>query len=135
MSASFFFKKAFFKMRIERLKKRPDFIAAHKQGDKWVTPVLVVQLRQRKDVEHFSSNALRVGFTASKKVGNAVARNRVKRRMRAVASDLLSNYEAKGCDIVLIGRRTTRLCDFEDISKNLKWALKKLGLKKIEPEI
>ena len=59
-----------------------------------------MQARQRDDDE----TGLRVGFTCSKKVGNAVARNRAKRRLREVARQMLSLYGRLGWDYVLIGK-------------------------------
>ena len=61
---------------------------------------MMVQGRDRRD----GDPVIRVGFTCSKKVGNAVARNRAKRRLRAVARDVLNEAGQPGWDYVLIGR-------------------------------
>jgi ribonuclease P protein component len=82
------------------LQHRRDFLAAAKAA-KAVTNSLILQDRRRND----SSDAIRVGFTASKKVGNAVARNRAKRRMRALARDLIPENGRAGHDYVLIARK------------------------------
>ena len=66
------------------MKTRKDFLAAAR-AEKWVGPVMLVQQRDRED----ESPDVRVGFTASKKVGNAIARNRAKRRLRAISAELL----------------------------------------------
>ncbi len=71
--------------------------------------------------------APRVGFTASKRVGNAVARNRVKRRLRAVVDEVLPLYAAPGHDYVVIGRRATLERDYEDLKGDLRQALERLG--------
>jgi ribonuclease P protein component len=63
-------------------------------------PGMMVQGRDRHD----GDPAIRVGFTCSKKVGNAVARNRAKRRLRAVAREVLNDAGQPGWDYVLIGR-------------------------------
>lgn len=84
-----------------RLKKRRDFLAAAK-ARKWATPGFVLQARDRGDEAR--SEPARIGFTASKKVGNAVARNRAKRRLRALTQSRAANLMRPGWDYVLIGR-------------------------------
>jgi len=70
---------------------------------------------------------VRVGFTCSKKVGNAVARNRAKRRLRAIASEVLLKNAQAGWDYVLIGRHdATAQRDFIDLKNDLKYAMKKV---------
>ena len=66
---------------MERLKRRQDFVAAAKAAYA-AMPGMVVQARDRKDANH-----PRVGFTATKKLGNAVIRNRIKRRLREIAPE------------------------------------------------
>lgn len=87
----------------------------------------MVQARKRREGETEQSDQIRVGFTCSKKVGNAVARNRAKRRMREVARALLPILGKPGWDYVLIGRaETTAARPFEDLKGDLKYALNKL---------
>ncbi|MAV46725.1 MAG: ribonuclease P protein component [Alphaproteobacteria bacterium TMED89] len=84
------------------MKTRKDFLAAAR-AEKWVGPVMLVQQRDRED----ANPKVRVGFTASKKVGNAVARNRAKRRLRALSAELLEGSAQPGCDYVWIAKRGT----------------------------
>ena len=65
---------------ITRLKRRRDFVSITRRGQKWATPGLVLQSHRRKDAETTSRDGIRVGFTVTKKVGNAVIRNRARRR-------------------------------------------------------
>lgn len=104
------------------LKHRREFLAAAR-GRKAVTDSLIVQDRRRQDGE----SRVGVGFTASKKVGNAVARNRAKRRMRALARDVFPDFGEPGHDYVLIARRdaTTDL-PFETLRQDLRRALARL---------
>lgn len=104
------------------LKKRSDFLRAaraRRQG----TASMMVQMHNRGD----DDPATRVGFTCSKKVGNAVARNRAKRRLREAARAVLPVHGNAGCDYVLIGRaETTAQRPFDQLIGDLRYALKKL---------
>ena len=104
------------------LKNRSDFLLAaraRRQG----TKAMMVQGRDRRD----GDPAIRVGFTCSKKVGNAVARNRAKRRLREVARMVLPGKGKPGWDYVLIGRKdATAERAFEDLKGDLRFALKRL---------
>ena len=104
------------------LKSRKDFLRAAR-GRREATPGFVLQGIDRKD----SASEIRVGFTCSKKVGNAVARNRAKRRLRALAYASLGEHGRPGWDYVLIGRReTTADLPFKDLLKSLHRALDKM---------
>lgn len=70
----------------------------------------------------------RYGLTATTKIGNAVIRNRARRRLRALALDVLASHAATGHDYVLIARNVTATCAYEDLKKELVTALKKLGV-------
>ena len=109
---------------LETLKKRADFIRASKARWKG-TSSLTLQARKRHDDE--SATGIRVGYTCSKKVGNAVARNRAKRRLREVARLVLADKGRDGWDYVLIGRaQATVNQPFDMLLENLRFALKKL---------
>ena len=105
---------------MQRLKRRQDFIAAAKASHA-AMPGMVVQARDRKD-----NAAPRVGFTVTKKQGHAVARNRIKRRLREIARLHLEGQAQAGFDYVLIGRAQAAERDFADLRQDLNSALKRL---------
>ena len=105
---------------MERLKRRQDFVAAARALYA-AMPGMVVQMRARGD-----DAPARVGFTATKKIGNAVVRNRVKRRLRELARLQLATVARPGHDYVLIGRAPTFERAFPDLAKDLSSALKRL---------
>ncbi len=107
---------------LETLKSRADFLAAAR-GRKQGTKGFLLQARKRDD----GSDAIRVGFTCSRKLGNAVARNRAKRRLREVARSVLPKHGRPGWDYVLVGRpQATTIRDFQDLISDLRYALKKM---------
>ena len=110
---------------IQTLAKRSDFLAAARARHR-ATPGFVVQARQRTTPDAATA-PIRVGFTCSKKVGNAVARNRAKRRLRAIARAVLPEHGRAGWDYVLIGRLDkTASRDFAVMQRDLTDALEKL---------
>ncbi len=116
------------------LKKRREFLAVASTRKKWAAPGLVLQVRR-----HFADGdagmnggLIRVGLTASKKVGSAVVRNRARRRLRALARQVLANHAIPGCDVVLIARADTTTRPFASLRQDLETGLRRLGLWKLE---
>lgn len=107
---------------VETMTKRRDFLAAAR-AKRQHTKGFVLQARKRSADETHTSE-IRIGYTCSKKVGNAVARNRAKRRLREIARQVLPIKGKPGYDYVLIGRNTvTAERNFEELKGDLRQAL------------
>ncbi len=112
-------------VRLHTLTERADFLRAAR-ARRQAMPGLVLQARKRSPDEGVQV-PIRVGFTCSKKVGNAVARNRAKRRLRAVARAVLPDSGKTGWDYVLIGRAgATAARPYMKLEGDLRTALNKL---------
>ena len=106
---------------MDTIKRRQDFLAAAR-AFAWATRGAVVQARRRSD-----DDPARVGFTVTKKLGNAVRRNRIRRRLREAAKLVLPSQAQTGYDYVLIGRQTTWARPFEKLVKDIDLALEHLN--------
>jgi ribonuclease P protein component len=108
-------------LRLETLKQRADFLRAAK-ARRIACTAFLLQAR-----ETGTPSTARVGFTCSKKIGNAVARNRAKRRLRAVARAVMPAQALPGWDYVLVGRPGATVShDFAAMCDELHSALRKL---------
>jgi len=107
------------------LKRRPDFLRAAR-GRRVVRPGFILQGVQRPP-DDTAGDAIRIGFTCSKKVGNAVARNRAKRRLREIARMVVPGLGRPGWDYVLVGRAgATADLPFTRLYGDLESALRKI---------
>ena len=106
--------------KLQSMPSRRDFLQARNQGQKALARGLVIQAVRR------DSGTWRVGLTASKKIGNAVCRNRARRRMRALARQHLVTMARPGIDYVLIARHDTISCDWQDLVTGLTKAIRYL---------
>jgi ribonuclease P protein component len=105
---------------MERLRQRADFLAAA-SGVKAPAAAFVLQARNRRD-----RGPARFGFTVSKKIGNAVERNRVRRRLREIVRLSAAIRLRAGHDYVLIGRRAALSLPFDRMTNDFEGALRRV---------
>ena len=116
---------------VERLKKRAEFLRVAGTRRKWVTDGLILQGAPRPGIQPEDQSAgenrfARIGFTVTKKVGKAVVRNRVRRRLRAVADLLAPEMALSGWDYVVIGRQQTIERPFDALVEDMRTALRRI---------
>jgi ribonuclease P protein component len=114
---------------LARLKRRADFLRVAAARRRAVRDGVVLQAAPQPDGE---GGELRVGYTASKRVGNAVARNRAKRRLRAAAAEIFGRDGRKGTDYVLIARDKTPSRPYRDLVADLAGALRQVERRRAE---
>jgi ribonuclease P protein component len=105
-----------------RLTRRAEFLRAA-TGKKAAVGGVVLQALKRDD-----QAPARLGFTVTRKVGNAVVRNRTRRRLKEAVRLVLQNEPIFGVDLVLIGRNSTRGREFRELQADIKRALDRVGL-------
>jgi ribonuclease P protein component len=111
---------------MERLRHRADFLAAA-TGAKAPATAFVLQAIRRRD-----GGPVRIGFTVSKKVGNAVERNRVRRRLREIVRRTAPVGMRPGHDYVLIGKRAALVSPFDRMIEEFGGALRRVHTQRSE---
>jgi ribonuclease P protein component len=107
---------------VERLVRRSQYLRVARARKYIVSKGLILQFEIKDPNE--GGNKHRVGFTASKKVGNAVVRNRARRRLKSVVNDVLTSSEERPLDLVLIGRASTPKRSYDELLDDFRFALK-----------
>lgn len=114
------------RVALRRLKRRPEFLRVAGSKRKWAAPGLVLQVGRVPPVEGDGRAAdCGLGFTVTRKVGNAVVRNRAKRRLRAAAERVFPLHAVPGQDYVLIGRKGTLNRPFPALIADMEAALRR----------
>jgi ribonuclease P protein component len=113
--------------KLVTLKRRPEFLGV-RGGGRWATPGFVLEGKQRagKTASAACAKAPRFGFTVSKRVGGAVERNRIRRRLKAAVRDVLLEHARRDYDYVLIARRPALDAAFAALVSDLVDALKRV---------
>ena len=108
--------------KILTFKKRKDFLRVAKQYY-IATHNVVVQAAHSL----CSDENIYVGYTATKKIGNAVVRCKAKRRLRAIVREILFENATQNVDYIFIARNSTAFCDYNELKKDTIFAIKKLN--------
>lgn len=98
----------------ETLKKRSQFVRIARKGERCFSSVCSIQFLKKKE-----ASGVRIGFTATKRLGNAVHRNRAKRRMRALVLDLLNQHSLTKGDYVLIAQKDMLDLSYKEIGQRM----------------
>jgi ribonuclease P protein component len=112
---------------MERLKKRPEYLYVAR-GERWVTTSFVLQVRKRASDENLPA---RTGFTASRKVGNAVLRNRARRRLKEAARLGLQEHLLLGHDYVVVARGAAQSYSFSKLLNDMTISARRVHKKLI----
>lgn len=107
------------------IEKRRDFVLATNVGKRFITGSFILQMNKRAD-DHFAPPPPRFGFTVTKKMGNAVTRNRIKRRLREAVREAATKLALPGHDYVLIPRHKALDCPFPDLLRDMEFAFSRI---------
>ena len=105
-------------MRLARLTQRKEFLAAAEHGRRFRSSAFTVQVLDKP-----AQQGLRLGLTASRKVGNAVKRNRIRRRLREAAKQALASQTERRCDVVIVARSDVLGAKFQTLVADLSIAI------------
>jgi ribonuclease P protein component len=121
---------------VGRLKRRADFLRVAAVRRKWAAPGLILQVAVQPEVPEDSirPESIRVGFTASRKVGNAVKRNRARRRLKALVREMIATGANPGLDLVLIARTATVDRPFDELRRDLQQSLQRTKAARKRPD-
>lgn len=110
------------------LRKRAEFLRVQSTGKKWISPGVILMAAPTQGAN------VTFGLTVTKKLSkSAVVRNRIRRRLRAAAHDVLSLKAKAGVDYVLIGRTESEHLPYDKLCSDLSWCLKRLECLKDTP--
>jgi ribonuclease P protein component len=115
-------------LRLTSVKLRRDFLAANAAGKKFITQSFILQANERGR-DHPVTDLSRVGFTVTKKLGNAVTRNRIRRRLRSAVRSAAPEMKP-GHDYVMIARGKALDCTFGELERDIKFAFSRIHAKK-----
>lgn len=115
--------------KLATLKRRPEFLRV-RGGARWATQAFVLEAKRREG----PAGTPRFGFTVSRKVGGAVERNRIRRRLKAAVRGILADHARCDFDYVLIARRPALDAAFPALKSDIVAALKRVHTKKPRPQ-
>ncbi len=108
------------------IQNRSDFLRAASKGKKFISGTFILQMLNRDATHPVGTHHVRFGFTVTKKMGNAVTRNRIKRRLRQAARQAAMRHTVNGCDYVIISRHKALDCPFSDLLRDMEFAFSRI---------
>jgi|CXWL01.1.fsa_nt_gi ribonuclease P protein component len=108
------------------VKKRKDFLLASASGKKFITNSFILQMLKRADTHPSPVGEVRIGYTVTKKMGGAVVRNRIKRRLREAARPALEKHGQNGHDYIIISRHKALTCNFSELQRDMEFAFTRI---------
>lgn len=115
--------------KLTTIKNRRDFLSAGTHGRKFVVGTFILLAHRRAEDHPEPAQHWRIGFTTTKKLGGAVVRNRIRRRLREAARQALPPLVRPGFDYVLIARSKALACDFSELTRDMAFAFSKIAAK------
>lgn len=109
---------------------RRDFLSAANSGKKFITNSFIVQLRAREAAHPMGTEAIRFGYTVTKKMGNSVIRSRIKRRLREAVRAAALPLATAGYDYVIISRHKALDCPYCDLLRDMQFAFSRISANK-----
>jgi len=110
---------------LNTIKKRADFLSITDKGKRFITGSFILQTRPRP-ADHPAQHVARFGFTVTKKMGNAVTRNRIKRRLREAVRLAGVSHALADNDYVVIPRHKAKDCTFADLLRDMEFAFSRI---------
>ena len=112
-------------MKLPTISNRRDFLTANGKGKRFVTGTFILLCTER-EAAHPAPPPARFGYTVTKKMGGAVQRNRIKRRLREAARQGALHHGREGHDYVLISRHKALDCPFPDLVRDMEFAFSRI---------
>ncbi len=110
---------------LNTIKKRADFLSVTAKGKRFITGTFILQMLPRPE-GHYTGEPPRFGFTVTKKMGNAVTRNRIKRRLREAVRQSATPYTLPWHDYVMVPRHKAKECDFQVLVRDMEFAFSRI---------
>lgn len=113
-------------MNIKTIKGRANFVRMNSSAARFVVSNFILQMSENLDI---GEDSVRIGYTVTKKLGNAVARNRIKRRLREAARKTIPTHAKGQRSYVFIARHKALECDFAELVRDMEFAFSKIKAK------